>query len=149
MKDLIDKLKKIAKDHGCIMSLMPDGTISFKEMPTSFKASDISLKPNHYSHIPFSKSDKWQVKKAEPKIYDSAEEAILNLYDEPDLQENFIHCFQEGDKNGQLKEWKRTEKFREAAMKWSSQQAGNIDRLSHASRNLIHELMALKPPKIQ
>lgn len=57
-------------------------------------------------------SDKWQIQKAEPKVYTSGEEYMCNNYgvgywDDLFKPQRVIDAFLSGEKNGQLKEWLR------------------------------------------
>lgn len=68
-------------------------------------------------------SDQWQVIKAEPKVLtaDDYDKRIKETSPRNgECQRCWIqgnrHGFQNGDKNGQLKEWNRTKELREAAM---------------------------------
>jgi hypothetical protein len=56
-------------------------------------------------------SDRWQIKRAEPKVL-SADECLKECYG--GMEKNFgcsamQHMFDRGDENGQLKEWSRPE----------------------------------------
>lgn len=105
----------------------PDVKIKETELFTFTHVGRDAGEPVVFTSVDLS-SDKWIIIKAEPKILTGQEwlnDTLINQED-PLLVTNYLECFEAGEENGQLKEWKNHQPLREAvenlldANKWVS-----------------------------
>lgn len=97
-------------------------------------------------------SDKWQVKKADPKVLTAEEIEQVAMQcdkDKSGLREYGLHCARKGIENGQIKEWNRTKELRELLEKWSKMKWPSSNSLAETSsicNDLLSAIKNLKPP---
>lgn len=95
---------------------------------------------------PFILSDRWQIKKAEPKVL-SADNIAEKWLKERGLASGdyYFDCSREADKNGQLREWLRPEQVElRKAVRWVQENATTANW--KIFNRLFDALENLKPP---
>jgi hypothetical protein len=103
----------------------------------------IAIDHHHSPSIEAALSDKWQIKRAEPRVYDI--ENFINKYEKTESQRSFVRL---ADQNGQLREWLRREQveLREAVKNYRQlMETGAEVPIEHCER-VNKAIENLKPP---